>query len=67
MLENIVDAFWNGTILFLEPYTQYKVWVKAYTGKNEGLASNNLEIITDVQSKYYIENILFLIFQFELT
>ncbi|XP_054721502.1 tyrosine-protein phosphatase 99A-like [Uloborus diversus] len=34
----------------LKSYTQYKVWVKAYTGKNEGLASNNLEIITDVQS-----------------
>ncbi|XP_055926868.1 tyrosine-protein phosphatase 99A-like isoform X1 [Argiope bruennichi] len=34
----------------LKPYTQYKVWVKAYTGKNEGLASNSLEIITDVQS-----------------
>ncbi|XP_035225957.1 tyrosine-protein phosphatase 99A-like isoform X2 [Stegodyphus dumicola] len=34
----------------LKPYTQYKIWVKAYTGKNEGLASNSLEIITDVQS-----------------
>ncbi|XP_015928066.1 putative receptor-type tyrosine-protein phosphatase mosPTP-1 isoform X2 [Parasteatoda tepidariorum] len=34
----------------LKAYTQYKVWVKAYTGKNEGFASNSLEIITDVQS-----------------
>ncbi len=31
-----------------EPFTQYKVWVKAYTHKTEGESSRTLEFRTDV-------------------
>ncbi|KAI2797964.1 Protein tyrosine phosphatase, partial [Blomia tropicalis] len=32
----------------LKPYTQYKVWIKAYTQRTEGEASRTLEFLTDV-------------------
>jgi receptor-type tyrosine-protein phosphatase gamma len=31
-----------------EPFTEYKLWVKAFTWKNEGESSDTLEIKTDV-------------------
>lgn len=31
-----------------EPYTEYKIWVKAYTLKNEGLQSDSVRFRTDV-------------------
>ncbi len=33
---------------FLDPFTKYKVWVKAFTWKNEGQPSEPFEILTDV-------------------
>ena len=42
-----------------EPYTQYKVWIKAYTQRTEGEASRTLEFLTDVSgpSAPYIVNL----------
>lgn len=41
------------------PYTQYKVWIKAYTQRSEGEASRTLEFRTDVSgpSAPYIVNL----------
>ena len=37
--------------LFLpEPYAEYKVWIRAYTAKNEGKPSEALLVRTDVRS-----------------
>ena len=33
---------------FPESYTRYKIWVKAFTFKNEGLSSDPIEVLTDV-------------------
>ncbi|CAB4058090.1 PTPRG [Lepeophtheirus salmonis] len=33
----------------LEPYTNYKLWLKAFTWKNEGMPSESFEMLTDVQ------------------
>lgn len=33
---------------FPESYTRYKIWVKAFTFKNEGLSSEPIEVLTDV-------------------
>lgn len=38
------------TNLFVsEPFSHYKIWVNAYTWKNEGEPSKTLEFHTDVQ------------------
>lgn len=34
--------------IFLGPFTEYKIWVKAYTWKNEGLQSDSVRYKTDV-------------------
>ena len=31
-----------------EPFTEYKLWVKAFTWKNEGESSDTIEVKTDV-------------------
>ncbi|KAK6634358.1 hypothetical protein RUM43_011758 [Polyplax serrata] len=36
------------TAIPLGPYTEYKIWVKAYTWKNEGLQSDSVRYRTDV-------------------
>uniref|UniRef100_T1JAT5 Uncharacterized protein n=1 Tax=Strigamia maritima TaxID=126957 RepID=T1JAT5_STRMM len=43
----------------LNPYTNYTIWVRAFTSKNEGEASDHLHIRTDVQapSAPYIVNL----------
>ena len=33
---------------FPESYTRYKIWVKAFTFKNEGQSSQPIEVLTDV-------------------
>ena len=33
---------------FPESYTHYKIWVKAFTFKNEGQSSEPIEVLTDV-------------------
>ena len=33
---------------FPESYTRYKIWVKAFTFKNEGQSSDPIEVLTDV-------------------
>ena len=33
---------------FPESYTHYKIWVKAFTFKNEGQSSDPIEVLTDV-------------------
>ena len=33
---------------FPESYTRYKIWVKAFTFKNEGRSSQPIEVLTDV-------------------
>ena len=33
---------------FPESYTRYKIWVKAFTFKNEGHSSDPIEVLTDV-------------------
>ena len=35
--------------LFSEAFTKYKLWLKAFTWKNEGEPSDPFEIVTDVQ------------------
>lgn len=46
------------TILDLRPYTNYKVWIKAFTHSGEGEASRPVEFTTDVTgpSAPYIVN-----------
>lgn len=34
--------------IFAGPFTEYKIWVKAYTWKNEGLQSDSVRYRTDV-------------------
>ena len=34
---------------FTEPFTKYKLWLKAFTWKNEGEPSEPFEIVTDVE------------------
>ena len=34
---------------FPESHTRYKIWVKAFTFKNEGLSSDPIEVLTDVR------------------
>ena len=36
------------SVNFPESYTRYKIWVKAFTFKNEGLSSDPIEVLTDV-------------------
>ncbi|OTF80580.1 hypothetical protein BLA29_011393, partial [Euroglyphus maynei] len=47
------------TVHNLKPFTQYKVWTKAYTERSEGEASRTIEFRTDVSgpSAPYITNI----------
>ncbi|XP_075676436.1 protein tyrosine phosphatase 99A isoform X4 [Dermatophagoides pteronyssinus] len=47
------------TIHNLKPFTQYKVWTKAYTERSEGEASRTIEFRTDVSgpSAPYITNL----------
>ncbi|XP_046912035.2 protein tyrosine phosphatase 99A isoform X4 [Dermatophagoides farinae] len=47
------------TIHNLKPFTQYKVWTKAYTERSEGEASRTIEFRTDVSgpSAPYISNL----------
>ena len=33
---------------FIEPYTKYTIWVKAFTSKHEGNSSATIEALTDV-------------------
>ena len=36
--------------LFTEAYAEYKIWIKAYTVKNEGKSSEPLVVMTDVRA-----------------
>ena len=33
-----------------EPYSEYKIWIKAYTLKNEGKSSEPLIVRTDIRA-----------------
>ena len=61
MMRIIIDAKTNfiNSIFCLEPFTQYKVWTKAYTERSEGEASRTIEFRTDVSgpSAPYITNL----------
>lgn len=35
---------------FAEPYARYKIWIKAYTIKNEGKSSEPIEVMTDIRA-----------------
>ena len=35
---------------FIEPYAEYKIWIKAYTVKNEGKSSEPLVVMSDVRA-----------------
>jgi hypothetical protein len=37
-------------LFFAEPYAEYKIWIKAYTFKNEGKSSEPLIVRTDVRA-----------------
>ena len=39
--------FW---FFFPEPYAEYKIWIKAYTVKNEGKSSEPIDVLTDVRA-----------------
>ena len=36
--------------IFAEPYAEYKIWIKAYTVKNEGKSSEPIVVLTDVRA-----------------
>ena len=36
--------------IFSEPYAEYKIWIKAYTVKNEGKSSEPIVVLTDVRA-----------------
>lgn len=38
----------TSEIFFLEPYTEYKIWIKAFTWKNEGESSDTILVRTDI-------------------
>ena len=38
------------SLIFSEPYSTYKIWIKAYTLKNEGKSSEPLIVTTDVRA-----------------
>lgn len=40
-----VDFFF----IIAEPYSEYKIWIKAYTAKNEGKGSEPLAVRTDIR------------------
>lgn len=45
------SLFFNQNLFFFNfpgPFTEYKIWVKAYTWKNEGLQSDSVRYKTDV-------------------
>ena len=37
-------------LIFPEPYTHYKIWIRAYTDKHEGVPSEEMMVWTDIQS-----------------
>ncbi|UXI20835.1 hypothetical protein NH340_JMT06778 [Sarcoptes scabiei] len=56
---DLTQHLWEYTIHNLKPFTQYKVWIKAYTERSEGEASRTVEFRTDVSgpSAPYIFNL----------
>ena len=36
-------------LIFSEPYTRYKIWIRAFTDKHEGVPSEEMVVWTDVQ------------------
>ena len=44
--ENIQCLFF----ILSEPYAEYKIWIKAYTAKNEGKSSEPIVVLTDVRA-----------------
>lgn len=55
----MTEAVTNSSLSFTEPFTSYKIWVKAFTWRFEGAPSRTIEIRTDVQgpSAPYIVNL----------
>ena len=45
-LKLIIYIFYH----FSEPYAAYKIWIKAYTTKNEGKSSDPVDVTTDVRA-----------------
>ena len=43
-----IERCHNQILSFLEPYTKYTIWVKAFTSKHEGNSSATIEVLTDV-------------------
>ena len=44
------NEFYIFFIFFPEPYAAYKIWIKAYTVKNEGKSSEPVDVTTDVRA-----------------
>ena len=38
----------KSPLFITEPYAEYKIWIKAYTIKNEGKSSEPVDVTTDV-------------------
>lgn len=47
--DKLMDLAKNSYIFSTEPYSEYKIWVKAYTAKNEGKSSEPILVMTDVR------------------
>ena len=51
MIQSHISLFFNKNFsFFAEAYAQYKIWIKAYTVKNEGKSSEPLVQMTDVRA-----------------
>ena len=51
--ESISQFLADNTVfifIFSEPYAEYKIWIKAYTVKNEGKSSEPIVVLTDVRA-----------------
>ena len=53
LLESFSQFLADNTVfifIFSEPYAEYKIWIKAYTVKNEGKSSEPIVVLTDVRA-----------------
>ena len=48
-IDRCADKFFFSIRFLTEPFTKYKLWLKAFTWKNEGEPSEPFEMVTDVE------------------
>ena len=48
--EYVLTLIEQKICLFTDTYAEYKIWIKAYTVKNEGKSSEPLVVMTDVRA-----------------